>query len=98
MYLIRALTISTTIAATLFIMGCAHKTDALAEQRMAAAACVDNPPPSDTEIRKKLEKGRFVWPALADGAVTISQAQMSYLLSGIDWRNPRESWRPTSVG
>ena len=39
-----------------------------------------------------------VWPALADGAVTISQAQMSYLLSGIDWRNPRESWRPTSVG
>ena len=47
---------------------------------------------------KKLEKGRFVWPALADGAVTISQAQMSYLLSGIDWRNPRESWRPTSVG
>ena len=46
----------------------------------------------------KLEKGRVVWPALADGAVTISQAQMSYLLSGIDWRNPRESWRPTSVG
>jgi transposase len=47
---------------------------------------------------KKLEKGRFLWPALADCAVSISQAQMSYLLSGIDWRNPRESWRPTSVG
>ncbi|WP_407194086.1 IS66 family insertion sequence element accessory protein TnpB [Bradyrhizobium sp. STM 3566] len=47
---------------------------------------------------KKLERGRFVWPSLADGVVSISQAQMSYLLSGIDWRNPQESWRPTSVG
>ncbi|MCK1606542.1 IS66 family insertion sequence element accessory protein TnpB [Bradyrhizobium sp. 166] len=42
--------------------------------------------------------GRFIWPSLADGVVSISQAQMSYLLSGIDWRNPQESWRPTSVG
>ena len=47
---------------------------------------------------KKLERGRFVWPSLAEGVVSISQAQMSYLLSGIDWRNPQESWRPTSVG
>jgi hypothetical protein len=30
--------------------------------------------------------------------VTISSAQVSYLLSGIDWRNPQETWRPTSVG
>ncbi|UFW43155.1 IS66 family insertion sequence element accessory protein TnpB [Bradyrhizobium sp. WSM471] len=29
---------------------------------------------------------------------SISQAQMSYLLSGVDWRNPQEAWRPTSVG
>jgi transposase len=49
-------------------------------------------------VTKKLERGRFVWPSLADGVVSISQAQMSYLLSGIDWRNPQESWRPTSVG
>ncbi len=47
---------------------------------------------------KKLERGRFIWPSLVDGAMSISQAQMSYLLSGIDWRNPQESWRPTSVG
>jgi transposase len=47
---------------------------------------------------KKLERGRFVRPSLADGVVSISQAQMSYLLSGIDWRNPQESWHPTSVG
>ncbi|XSC43268.1 IS66 family insertion sequence element accessory protein TnpB [Bradyrhizobium sp. RDT10] len=38
---------------------------------------------------KKLERGRFIWPSLADGVVSISQAQMSYLLSGIDWRNPQ---------
>ncbi|MGY4298650.1 hypothetical protein ACVWXN_006745 [Bradyrhizobium sp. i1.4.4] len=47
---------------------------------------------------KKLERGRFVWPSLADCVVSISQAQISYLLSGIDWRNPQESWRSTSVG
>jgi transposase len=29
--------------------------------------------------------GRFLWPSLADGVVTISVAQLSYLLSGIDW-------------
>jgi hypothetical protein len=34
----------------------------------------------------------------ADGTVTISTAQLSYLLSGIDWRMPQETWRPTAVG
>ena len=47
---------------------------------------------------KKLERGRFIWPSAADGAVTISAAQLGYLLSGIDWRHPQETWRPTSVG
>jgi transposase len=47
---------------------------------------------------KRLERGRFLWPGPADGAVTISAAQLGYLLSGIDWRNPQETWRPTSVG
>lgn len=32
---------------------------------------------------KRLERGRFLWPSLADGVVTISVAQLSYLLSGI---------------
>jgi hypothetical protein len=40
----------------------------------------------------------FLWPSATDGAVTISSAQLGYLLSGIDWRNPQETWRPTSVG
>ncbi|MBV8920411.1 IS66 family insertion sequence element accessory protein TnpB [Bradyrhizobium sp.] len=30
---------------------------------------------------KRLERGRFLWPSLADGVVTISVAQLSYLLS-----------------
>jgi transposase len=47
---------------------------------------------------KRLERGRFLWPSVADGVVTTSPAQLGYLLSGIDWRHPQESWRPTSMG
>ena len=47
---------------------------------------------------QRLERGRFLWPSAADGAVTISPAQLGYLLSGIDWRHPQATWRPTSVG
>ena len=47
---------------------------------------------------KRLARGRFRWPSPADGVVTISSAQLGYLLSGIDWRNPQQTWRPTSVG
>jgi len=47
---------------------------------------------------KRLERGRFLWPSPADGAVTITSAQLGYLLEGIDWRNPQKTWRPTSVG
>ena len=49
-------------------------------------------------LAKRLEKGRFIWPNMEGGAVAISPAQLSYLLSGIDWRNPQETWRPTRVG
>lgn len=47
---------------------------------------------------KRLEKGRFIWPSPADGAVAISAAQLGYMLEGIDWRNPRHTWRPSSAG
>ena len=47
---------------------------------------------------KKLERGRFLWPSPADGVVSITPAQMGYLLEGIDWRNPQRTWRPTAVG
>jgi transposase len=47
---------------------------------------------------KRLERGRFLWPSMADGVVTISAAQLSYLLSGIDWRMPQKAWRPKASG
>ena len=47
---------------------------------------------------KRLERGRFVWPTPADGIVAITAAQLGYMLDGIDWRNPRLTWRPASAG
>lgn len=47
---------------------------------------------------KRLERGRFIWPTPADGSVAISAAQLAYLLDGIDWRNPRHTWRPAAAG
>jgi transposase len=47
---------------------------------------------------KRLEKGRFIWPSAKEGVVSLSNAQLSCLLDGIDWRNPQYSWRPTSAG
>ena len=42
----------------------------------------------------RLERGRFVWPQAASGSVALSQAQLSMLLEGIDWRRPMKTWRP----
>jgi transposase len=42
--------------------------------------------------------GIFLWPSLADGVVTISVAQLPYLLAGIDWRMPRAMRRPQASG
>ncbi len=36
---------------------------------------------------KRLEKGRFVWPQADSGAVSLTPAQLSMLLEGIDWQN-----------
>jgi transposase len=48
-------------------------------------------------LAKRLERGRFVWPQAADGAVTLTTAQLSMLLEGIDWRRPERTWRPQSA-
>ena len=37
---------------------------------------------------KRLERGRFVWPKAESGTVALTQAQLSMLLEGIDWRRP----------
>ena len=47
---------------------------------------------------KRLERGRFLWPQASTGAVTISAAQLGYLLSGIDWRAPQYTFRPEATG
>ena len=47
---------------------------------------------------KRLEKGRFVWPMAATGTVSLTAAQLSMLLEGIDWRAPVRSWRPSLAG
>ncbi|MCA6120118.1 IS66 family insertion sequence element accessory protein TnpB [Bradyrhizobium sp. WSM 1738] len=47
---------------------------------------------------KRLERGRFLWPSSADGVVTITPAQLGYLLEGIDWRMPQRTWRPQAAG
>ena len=47
---------------------------------------------------KRLDRGRFIWPPPGGECLAISAAQLSYLLSGIDWRNPQYTMRPTSAG
>ena len=37
---------------------------------------------------KKLERGRFIWPKAESGTVSLTRAQLSMLLEGIDWRHP----------
>ena len=44
---------------------------------------------------KRLERGRFVWPQADAGAVSLTAAQLSMLLEGIDWRMPVRTWQPT---
>jgi len=47
---------------------------------------------------KRLDRGRFIWPQTVDGAVALTVAQVGYLLEGIDWRNPQQTWRPQAAG
>ncbi len=49
-------------------------------------------------LAKRLECGRFVWPRTEGEAVTITAAQLGYLLEGIDWRLPQRTERPQVAG
>ncbi len=61
-------------------------------------------------FQKRLERGRFIWPVTTsavasgqlkrpeDAAVTISPAQLGYMLEGIDWRAPQKTYRPEIAG
>jgi len=37
-------------------------------------------------IAKRLEKGRFVWPPIVDGSMTLTPAQFAILVEAMDWR------------
>lgn len=43
---------------------------------------------------KRLERGRFVWPQATSGTVSLTRAQLSMLLEGIDWRHPVRTAEP----
>jgi transposase len=43
---------------------------------------------------KRVERGRFIWPQATEGAVSLTRAQLSMLLEGIDWRRPARTATP----
>ena len=40
---------------------------------------------------KRLDGGHFVWPRAATGTVAMTNAELSMLLEGIDWRRTRRT-------
>lgn len=40
---------------------------------------------------KRLEDGKFCWPAITDGVVRLTAAQLQALLEGLDWRRVHEA-------
>lgn len=42
-------------------------------------------------LAKRLTSGRFVWPQADGGKIYFTTAQLSMLLEGIDWRQPRRT-------
>lgn len=50
---------------------------------------------------KRLDQGKFTWPSTRDapgGAVTLTPAQLSMLLEGLEWRTPVRTWVPVTAG
>lgn len=45
-------------------------------------------------LAKRLERGRFVWPQATSGCISLTPAQLSMLLEGIDWRMPVRTHEP----
>ena len=45
-------------------------------------------------LAKRLERGRFIWPQATSGSVSLTPAQLSMRLEGIDWRMPVRTHQP----
>ncbi len=48
---------------------------------------------------KRLEEGKFAWPAVQDGVMRLSRAQFEALFEGLDWRrvHARRVRRPSAA-
>src|SRR2546430_16336888 len=42
-------------------------------------------------VAKRLEDGKFRWPAIRDGVMRLSAAQLQALLEGLDWRRGHQA-------
>jgi transposase len=49
---------------------------------------------------KRLEHGVFLWPPSVkpDETLSLTSAQLSLLIEGVDWRAPEQRWRPALAG
>jgi len=50
-------------------------------------------------VYKRLDEGRFAWPAVQDGVMRLTRAQFEALFEGLDWRRvtPRRVRRPETA-
>ena len=42
-------------------------------------------------LAKRLQRGCSIWPQAETGSISLSAAQLSMLLEGIDWRRPERT-------
>lgn len=46
--------------------------------------------------QRRLHRGRFVWPKVNDGSLSINRAQWDWLVAGVDWQRlsgqPNPDW------
>ena len=51
-------------------------------------------------FHKRLERGRFAWPAVCEGAIRLSAGQLGLLLEGLEWSRvqPRPVIAPLLAG
>jgi transposase len=50
-------------------------------------------------VYKRLDEGRFAWPAVQDGVMRLTRAQFEALFEGLDWRRvtPRRVRSPETA-
>ena len=50
-------------------------------------------------VTKWLEEGRFTWPPIRDGVVSLTATQLSMLIDGLDWTRvtPKSVKRPVGM-